>query len=74
MAKFLIKLLSQICITLIINNILHTFISHELRLPLSLILPDILFPLLINGLLVQHVVRAILVAGTHQPRSVINLG
>ena len=64
-AEFIIKLLGEVGIALVVDDVLDAPVRHQLRFPFRLVLPNILFSLLINGLLVKHVVCAIFISRTH---------
>jgi hypothetical protein len=73
LAELGVELLGQVSVRFVIHYLLYTTVGRQLRFTLGLVLLDVLFPLLVYRLLVQHVERAVFVARAHELRPVVDL-
>ena len=51
-AELIVKLLGEVGVALVVDDVLNASVRHQLRFAFRLVLTNVLFPLLINGLLV----------------------
>ena len=71
--KLIIKLFRQIFVRLVVDVLQNTPVGRDLCLAISLLSFELMLPLLVYGLLMEHIESGITVTWAHQSRLVVDL-